>query len=391
MSHEIRTPLTAILGFTDILLNDGDIQKAPPRRIEHINTIKRNGEHLLGILNDILDLSKIEAEKLQIESIVCEPVVVVKDVLDLMKIRADSKSIKLDVKWDSLIPAKFNSDPMRLKQILVNLIGNAIKFTELGGVTLNVNYMNNYLEFSVVDTGIGMSPEQTQRIFEAFGQADASMSRKFGGTGLGLIISKRLASLMHGDVELVYSTIGKGTCFKLYIQVGEFPESELIKPQFTTKAIEETNKMKEESKKQTNQLEGLKILYAEDGVDNQSLVSFMLKKQGAEIEVVENGQLAVEAYEQAKLTDRPYDIILMDMQMPVLDGYQATSLLREKGETIPIIALTAHAMGGEREKCIAAGCTEYTTKPIKKEELFKMIVNLTRIHPETPVGALVNS
>ncbi len=375
MSHEIRTPLTAIMGFADLLLHTGDLDRAPEQRIDALLTVRRNGEHLLHILNDILDLSKIEADMLAIESITYEPAAVIGEVIALMKIRADGKSLKLEVVWETAIPNRVNSDPMRLRQILVNLVGNAIKFTEVGGVTLRVRYLDPNLQVDVVDTGIGIPAEQGERLFQAFSQADSSMSRKFGGTGLGLIISRRLAGLLGGDVTLVSSMPDKGTIFRLTIHVGQ--ETELICPLSglithrppSTKANEPTTP--------AHPLQGLKILYAEDGPDNQKLVKFVLNKAGAEVDIAEDGAVAIEKFRAAQASNQPYDLVLMDMQMPVMDGYTATANLRAAGETLPIIALTAHAMNGERERCLATGCSEYETKPIRKPQLFEKILQAT--------------
>jgi len=374
MSHEIRTPMTAILGYADLLLDD-DFTQAPQQRIDAIRTIQRNGDHLLGIINDILDLSKIEAGKLTVESIPCAPLTVVGDVLNLMRVRSQAKGISLEVAYESRLPGRIHSDPTRWRQILMNLLGNAIKFTEIGGVRLIVRFISGAvprLEFDVVDTGAGMTPVQQSQLFRPFSQADASTTRMFGGTGLGLTISKRLAEMLGGDVSLVESAPGVGTRFRLTILTGALDGVPMVVPGLQDGTADLPPRLPK-SEAPACSLAGCRILLAEDGPDNQRLISLVLKKAGAEVEVVENGQLAAEAALQAVADERPFQVILMDMQMPVLDGYGAAALLRRKGYHGAIIALTAHAMTGERDKCLAAGCDDYATKPIDRVKLIALI------------------
>jgi PAS domain S-box-containing protein len=375
MSHEIRTPMTAILGFTDLLIDDRNFQDEPERRIHAIQTIQRNGSHLLGIINDILDLSKIESGKMMIELVRVSPIDAIESVLSLMRVRSIAKGIQLDTVFETKMPETILTDPTRLRQILLNLVGNAVKFTELGSVKLIVRYVlgeKAQLEFDVVDTGLGMSADQQQRLFRPFSQADTSTTRTFGGTGLGLTISKRLAEMLGGDVTIVESSPGVGTRFRAVIDVGStegvamVDEAPTSLTQFPT--VARTNK-----DTRLQDLTGCKILVAEDGPDNQRLISFVLKKVGALVHIVENGQLALDAAMQAVEQGSPYNVILMDMQMPVLDGYGATGLLRSKGYTGTIIALTAHAMESDREKCLQAGCDNYSAKPIDKAKLIQQI------------------
>lgn len=370
MSHEIRTPMTAILGFADLLLEN-------PSRADTLDaavTIKRNADHLLALLNDILDLSKIEAGKLVLESVPCSPLALVREVVSLMRVKADAKGLPMEVIAAPGVPCQVATDPVRLRQILVNLLGNAIKFTESGGVAIAVRYeervdMPPLLCFDVSDTGIGMSADQIAGLFQPFAQADASTTRKFGGTGLGLTISRRLAEKLGGDIT-VKSEVGKGSVFHVRIAVGTV---ERINPRESSRA--ET--LASDSKARTNAAlpTGCRILLAEDGLDNQRLIAFLLKKGGAQVEIAENGAVAVE---MASVAEAPFDLILMDMQMPVKDGYEAAKELRQAGYEGPIVALTAHAMKDDERKCLEAGCDAYLAKPIEKAKLFETIQSLIR-------------
>jgi PAS domain S-box-containing protein len=373
MSHEIRTPMTAILGYSEIVL--GNV--SDPQNIEGLQTIQRNGKYLLGIINDILDISKIESGKLQIEHIECSPCQILSDVASLMRVRASAKGLPLVIEYDGPIPKTIQSDPTRLRQILINVVGNAIKFTEVGKVRvvarlLDVESDEDKMQFEVIDTGIGMTEQQIGRLFRPFVQADTSTTRKFGGTGLGLMISKRLAEKLGGDVQ-VDSVAGEGSTFSVTVSAGPLGDVKMIAGPTETEASAEL--MGEQFVKPTRastRLDG-RILLAEDGPDNQRLISFVLSKAGAEVEVAENGQIALDRALAALDEGSPFDVILMDMQMPVLDGYAATSKLREAGYDRPIIALTAHAMSSDREKCIRAGCDDYMTKPIDREKLIAIV------------------
>ena len=384
MSHEIRTPMTAILGFTDLLLDERNFQEEPEKRISSIQTIQRNGSHLLSIIDDILDLSKIESGKIEIEAIPYSPFQIIEEVLSLIRVRSSEKGIALGCEFENAIPSNVLTDPIRVRQILLNLVSNAIKFTELGGVRIVARYVSGdrpRLEFDVVDTGLGMTPEQQSRLFKPFTQADSSTTRQFGGTGLGLTISKRLANLMGGDVFIVESFAGQGTRFRAYLDIGSIESSKLIDPNqvsnYRNEGVNaEANSVQIASPKAV--LAGCNILLAEDGPDNQSLISFILKKAGAKVTIAENGQLAVDSTLDAVIAGDPFHVVLMDMQMPVLDGYGATALLRSKGYGGHIIALTAHAMDSDRAKCISAGCDDYATKPIDRPSLIQQIATIYR-------------
>ena len=376
MSHEIRTPMTAILGYTELLV---DPDQSPNDRLDCIQTIRRNGEHLLTIINDILDLSKVEAGKMHVENIRCNPAQIIADVRSLMGARAAGKNLTLTTQYLTPIPTSIRTDPTRLRQILVNLVGNAIKFTEAGGVTITCQVHTPThdhepkLRIDVIDTGIGIAPEKINKLFHPFTQADTSMTRRFGGTGLGLAISKRLAQMLGGDVT-VDSTPGQGSTISVTISTGPLQgvqvTSEPTEYQQDDAALPSPNDRDPELVCRT--------LLAEDGPDNQRLISFMLRKAGATVEVVDNGRRAVEKAWAAQQAGDPFDLILMDMQMPEMDGYTAAGILRQRGYQGPIVALTAHAMTEDREKCLRAGCTDFAAKPIKKEELLTIVKSYAR-------------
>ncbi len=366
MSHEIRTPMTAILGFSDVLLGDITRQEA----IEAVHIIRRNGEYLLAIINDILDLSKIETGKFEITPSLCSPGQIVSDVLSTMKISADAQGLSMSLEYEGDVPENIHTDPFSLRQILVNLIGNAIKFTETGGVSVVLRSVagegnQSRLYFDVIDTGIGMSEQQIDMLFQPFSQVDMSTRRRFGGTGLGLAISRRLAVMLGGDIT-VKSVLGKGSKFSLTVDTGSLDGIELSDhpaqaAQPSSQALNEEIKL------------NCRVLLAEDGPDNQRLIAFILRKAGAKVTLAENGQQALNLALKAQQKNWPFDVILMDMQMPIMDGYQATRSLRKAGYTKSIVALTAHAMLGDYKRCIDAGCDGYITKPIDRGDLLKSL------------------
>jgi signal transduction histidine kinase len=379
MSHEIRTPMTAILGFAEVLLHEEGLERAPPQRREAIETIQRNGEHLLGVINDILDVSKIESGKMSIEKISCSPFQIVEDVVSLMRVRAIAKGLELLKEYRFPIPAQIESDPTRLRQVLMNLLGNAIKFTEHGSVRIVTTYLADpmpRLGFEVIDTGVGVSQEEAAKLFQPFSQADSSTTRKFGGTGLGLTICKRLAEMLGGGISLM-SSPGNGSTFSFWINLVSV-EGVPMRHCARREPPVELPAVQHPGRRETDHLPGCRILLAEDGPDNRRLISFLLQKAGAEVTFVENGKAAVDAAQAAENSDASFDVILMDMQMPVMDGYEATRVLRSHGYRRPIVALTANAMTGDREKCLASGCDDFATKPINKARLFETIVRAVR-------------
>jgi signal transduction histidine kinase len=378
MSHEIRTPMTAILGFADLLAGECDSDAA--KRAEYVGTIRRNGEHLLAIINDILDISKIEAGKLHVESTHVDCAELAREVVALMDVKARAKGLALGVRFAGPLPATIVTDPVRLRQILVNLVGNAVKFTEVGDVTLSLSCDReaSLLRFDIADTGIGISASECDRLFGAFEQADASTSRRFGGTGLGLRISGRLAEMLGGRISVV-STPGRGSTFTVTVGTGDLSGVPFAVPDVSL-AIAEPHPLPPPSV-QARPLEGLRILFAEDGPDNQRLIGFQLRKAGANVTIVENGRLAVEALTVGGslggpcIEPPPFDVVLSDMQMPEMDGYAATRLLRSLGCRLPIIAVTAHAMNGDAERCLEAGCDAYATKPVDRDRLARTILD----------------
>ena len=367
MSHEIRTPLTAILGFADILSDEETVNQTPQKRMEIVHTIKNAGAHLLAVINDILDLSKIEADKLTVEKVDTELVNVLCEVERLMLQTATAKDLVLTMAISSPVPDRFLSDPTRLRQILMNLVGNAIKFTQEGTVRVTSGVEDqdgkSRLIIDVADTGSGMTPEQTLGLFTAFGQADSSVTRKYGGSGLGLVICRRLANILGGDVTLLYSEVGKGSCFRLVLPLESVVGSAMV-VSLTPVQINDEPKPNAVALK----LSG-RVLLVEDGLDNQRLIAFLMRKAGATIETADNGRIALDMLDQAEAAGTPFDMLLTDMQMPEMDGYHLASNLRDRGSKLPIVALTAHAMTDDRKKCIDAGCDDYVSKPIDKVNL----------------------
>jgi signal transduction histidine kinase/ActR/RegA family two-component response regulator len=370
VSHEIRTPMTAILGFSEVLMEG----KLDLGQRDAVATIKRNGEYLLELVNDILDMSKIEAGKMSVERIECSPCEILCEVVSLMQVRARSKGLGLDIEFATPVPVRIHSDPVRLRQILINLVGNAVKFTELGGVRLVVRLVEAdterpMLQFDVIDTGIGLSKLQIAKLFRPFSQVEDGASRQHGGTGLGLAISKRLAEKLGGSIT-VDSVPGKGSTFSASVATGPIEGVAMIGcpaeaqlpcgPQDAAGPYDELN---------------CQVLLAEDGPDNQRLLNLFLTKAGAAVVVAENGRTACELALAALAEGKPFDVVLMDMQMPVMDGYEATGALRQAGYAGPIIALTANAMKADRDRCIEVGCNDYAAKPIDRRRLIALVAH----------------
>ena len=366
ISHEVRTPLNAILGFTN-LLRSADATDAEEKS-EWIETIRQSSLHLLTLVGEILDLSKIEAGQLEIESVACDPILVIGEVLSMHAVRATENSLDLSLEFHGPIPTAIVTDPVRLRQILSNVVSNAIKFTLKGSVTLRVEAQDGStpkMRFSVIDSGIGIEPDKLEAVFHPFVQADSSTARVFGGTGLGLSISRQLAECLGGTIT-VESSVGVGSTFTLEISTGSLDCVRWIDDPKASTPSPSTSKQELERPKLTG-----RVLVVDDAEANRRLLDVVLTRGGADVTTARNGREAAELGGTGQ-----FDVILIDMQMPVLDGYAATRELRALGVQIPIIAVTAHAMRGERDKCLAAGCSSYLAKPIDQERLFHHLAEL---------------
>ena len=368
MSHEIRTPLNGILGFAELLANGADGDNKDTRR-EFLETITTSGQHLLGLINDILDLSKIEAGQMNYERSPCSPHDVINQVVSVLRVKAQEKGLRLTYSWSSKVPEYVHTDEARLRQLLMNLVGNAIKFTDQGSVEIDaeLDRDSNQLLVRVIDTGIGIPAEKQPSIFDPFVQADNSVTRRYGGTGLGLAICRRLSGFLGGDLR-VESQPGKGSVFSLSIDTGPLQGVDLLDapPAEVLKGLPHRNIVSS-----TASISGTNILLVEDGEINRKLVRIMLEEAGAKVSCAENGWVGVEL-----ASKKDFSLILMDMQMPIMDGYAAAAKLREQGLETPIVALTAHAMKGDEQKCLDAGCTAYLTKPIQATILLETISSL---------------
>ncbi len=380
MSHEIRTPMTAILGYAEMLRE----RVSDEQSRDYLRTIRRNGDYLLEIINDILDLSKIEAGKMDMDTERFEPARVVEDVRSIMSVRAGEANIDLNVDYATAIPKFIQNDPKRLKQILINLVGNAVKFTKRGGVVIKVAFPGQssvgnvakagQLQFSVIDTGIGMTPGQRERLFKPFSQGDSMITQQFGGTGLGLAISQRLAAMLGGKI-ICDTELGRGSTFTATIDANleslDADQVDWITPGSvcTERAVVEP----------TGDLIRLNahILIVDDRRDIRFLSKHILGQSGATIVEAEDGVIAIETVRRSMGDGTSFDLILLDMQMPNLDGYETAAGLRNLGYTGPIIALTADAMQGDMNRCLQAGCNDYLSKPIDRIAMLQKVAQMT--------------
>ncbi len=368
MSHEIRTPLAIIVGYSELL---GKNIPFNPQTSRWIGTIKRTSLQLELLVNDILDISKVEAGRIDVDRRDLSLRQLIFEVEALMQLKAAEKGILLQFKTEGVLPRTIESDAPRLKQILINIIGNAIKFTQQGGVIVTLKLVPGdqdelCLAFVVEDSGLGIGPEAATKLFVPFTQADGSITRKYGGTGLGLSLSRRLAQLLGGNVVLTRSSPARGSVFTVTIHPGALKASDLVE-NLETYQMPPAHMVFDRAF--SPGLSGFRILVVDDAPDLLALVSFILETEGALVSRAKNG---VEALNFA--TDGSFDLILMDLQMPVLDGYAAMSMLRSRGCQVPIFALTAHAMEKDKESCLEAGFQAYLTKPLNTEKLLLTIL-----------------
>ena len=377
MSHEIRTPLTAIIGFSDSIL---DSDQTTIERIESAKRVTRAGKHLLRVINEILDLSKIEADKLEVEIIPVNLIEVFRDVYSIVKLPAEEKDLSVVFDCEYPIPDEIHIDPVRFKQILINLCNNAIKFTKEGSVSIKISCdkKSESLFVKVIDTGIGLSDEQQKKLFKPFSQTETSIARDYGGTGLGLYLSKQLAEKLGGSIT-VESILDVGSSFNLTVRTGTLDNASWIyeRPDF--------DKFDDELESMTQLPEFMgRVLLAEDNPDNQRLISLYLKRLGVEFELASNGKECIK-----KVKNFSPDLIVMDIQMPVMDGLTATQKLRNQGFQQPIIALTANAMRHEQKQCLDAGCNDVCTKPIDQNDfvrvLSKYLKSTSRHENQSPI------
>jgi len=391
MSHEIRTPMNAILGFTELLRRG--FGKSERESTKYLNTIHNSGRHLLELINDILDLSKVEAGHMEIESLACAPHAVARQAVMELGVKAREKGIGLTLEVSGTVPATVLSDPARLRQIVLNLLSNAVKFTEQGGVRVVLRCepapaqaggaADGLYAIEVHDTGIGIPADRIESMFEPFTQADASITRRFGGTGLGLTISRNFARAMGGDI-VAASQPGKGSVLTLTFRTGSLDGVPLLDGAAVLSEADAAGAA--QARGAGWDIPPSRLLVVDDGPENRELLSLVLAEQGLWVEEAENGQVAVDKVAQAG-----FDLILMDMQMPVLDGFAATRLLRQRGVTTPIVALTANAMTGFEQEVLQAGCTAYVTKPVDIDVLLAKLAELLggrRREAATPQAAI---
>jgi two-component system CheB/CheR fusion protein len=376
MSHELRTPLGAILGYTEVL---ADSTTTHADAMLSATRIRKNVEHLTELIDEILDIAKIEAGKLEVEFVRFLLLPELSETFTLLRKRAEDKGLFFQTTFDGKIPESVTGCPKRLRQILINIVGNAIKFTEQGSIFITISLMasseaqsGSLLRFVVTDTGPGLSANQQSRLFQAFSQADSSVTRRFGGTGLGLVLARRLANALGGNVALTTSQVEKGSTFTITLDPGFLAGVPLLDG-LISKDLEPKELQTSDWFAGNQKLFGLKLLLVEDGADNQLLISRFLTVSGADVDVAENGEIALE-----KIRAGNFDVVLMDIQMPVLDGYETMKRLKAEGCQTPIIALTAHAMQGEKEKCLAAGCVEYISKPVKPSALIDIVKEVSK-------------
>jgi CheY-like chemotaxis protein len=365
-----------------VLIEHPELKRAPDEIEEHLATIRQNGQFLLALIDDLLDISRIEAGNLRVESEPCSPAEIVSDVVESLRAKADAKQLRIEVQLTRPIPPTLVTDRLRLKQILVNLLDNAIKFSESGAIRLVAGAIDRpdggqLLEFAVTDMGIGMTAAEMTGLFQPFYRVPSAAADRPGGTGLGLAICKRIARRLGGDIT-VQSAPNSGSKFTLSIPVarGEIEDRPRLEESPEPPALAAAHPL-------AARLHA-RILLAEDNQANQKLMSYRLSQAGAEVVAVGNGKEALDRTNEAALAGHPFDAVIMDMQMPVLDGYEAVRQLRDRGFTEPIIAVTAFAMPDDRDECLGLGCDDFISKPIQWD---RFLARLARLLPAKKAGA----
>lgn len=370
MSHEIRTPMTAILGYIDMLSHE---TTSSQERAEYMRTIRQSGNHLMELINNILDLASIQAEQLSVKTVCLDPRDLIRETIEQHRVTAAKGGLYLDLKMQPPIPNQLCTNDLRFRQILSILLDNAIKFTEQGGVTVTVSAEREpdeaTLKISVTDTGIGIEPDAMERLFKPFSRGDESMTVSHGGTGLGLVLARHITDALSLHIE-VHSEPGIGSTFTVHAPLDTDSLSRGWREKMTGDA-DDTIRIIKRSSQSVEQ--SCRILVAEDDPAIQRLLNLVFKQAGFRCDMTANGHDACAAFMSAVKRDEPYDIVFMDMQMPEMDGYEATRMLRRSGFNTPVIACTAHAMPGDRDRCLDAGCTDYVSKPVQREVLCDMI------------------
>ncbi len=369
MSHEIRTPLTAVIGFSELL--SGCKQRFSGEEADYIDSIMRNAFQLQELIGNILDISKVEAGGVQVESAIISLAELVRDIKAVHEQTAESKSIGFNILPTTSLPTAIRTDPTLTKQILNNIIGNAVKFTNKGSVTVKIDFRASqcnsasFVCFDIMDTGCGIDVDDLNKVFAAFSQAEGPVKRKFGGTGLGLSIARSLAHLLGGEVTILLTKVGQGSSFRVKIPVGDINPASLVDPQFISLAFESRRGGITDSKRK---LSNVRALVIDDVQDNRDIIKRFLELAGATVSLASNGFEGVEM-----ALSQPSDVIIMDIQMPGMNGYEATKKLREEGYEGPILALTANATRGDAEKCLKSGCDSYLSKPVIMKELIEQV------------------
>ncbi|MBX3356278.1 MAG: response regulator [Phycisphaeraceae bacterium] len=413
MSHEIRTPITTILGYTDLIRSSEDLRQEGLTVDDALRSIRSASEHLLTVINDVLDFSKIEAGFMRVERIETDLPALLTSCLDLVRLKAREKGLALELRYDSPIPTRVMIDPTRLRQVVLNLLSNAVKFTRVGEVRMKCRYSGELLSIEIEDTGVGLAPAQANKLFKPFSQADSSVTRTHGGTGLGLAICRRLAELMGGTVLLVRSEPGVGSTFGVRVAAPMSSTATLTTAPAAFESVtlpvgiqaprgstgESGHRIAPTSpvgsalpgaSSARRTLRG-RILLVEDSADNRRLIAHYLARAGAEVVLAEHGGVALDRLKSAEESGAPIDLVVTDLQMPTMDGLTLMRTIRNSGSTIPIVALTAHAVGKERDRCLVAGCSDFTTKPIDRDALLSICARWLEAKTTAPNAATASS